>query len=498
MLVKAAVRPWAAVPGGTRRTLVFSPHSSRSLSTITAKKSFQLRSRTSTQNASGLISTSWSPGLLPAAGASSSRFNSTAASPSPAAEPAASVAIDSTVNAPVSSGAQAIDSLSAADLVSVDISQIPEKLGYLKAIGLDYGWGPSRVIETVLESLHIYGGLPWWGAAIGTSVLLRLFVLKFAMGASDTSAKVASIKHITQPFQVEIQRCYRENDTVGLQRVLQQRKIINESHDIKLRRLAYPLVQLPLSFGAFRVLRGMSALPVPGLDSESFLWLSNVTVHDPYFILPITTGLIMHYTFKLGGENAGANDPTAMMAKPILLYGLPILSTVCTSFLPGILQIFFATTSVLAIGQSYAFRHPSIRAMTGMAPFPSPAVIDTTASEPKARILEVQTNNPEQAPDQVETVPKVSFIDRFITSFQRSVSSTRKKMESYTGQNEKVETFADGTPKSRLTKKQLEDAIAYENRRREELSIERETRNKERQMEYRRKLAEKKRKQREL
>ncbi|KAL2386637.1 hypothetical protein RJZ90_000496 [Blastomyces dermatitidis] len=468
------------------------------LSTITAKKSFQLRSRTSTQNASGLISTSWSPGLLPAAGASSSRFNSTAASPSPAAEPAASVAIDSTVNAPVSSGAQAIDSLSAADLVSVDISQIPEKLGYLKAIGLDYGWGPSRVIETVLESLHIYGGLPWWGAAIGTSVLLRLFVLKFAMGASDTSAKVASIKHITQPFQVEIQRCYRENDTVGLQRVLQQRKIINESHDIKLRRLAYPLVQLPLSFGAFRVLRGMSALPVPGLDSESFLWLSNVTVHDPYFILPITTGLIMHYTFKLGGENAGANDPTAMMAKPILLYGLPILSTVCTSFLPGILQIFFATTSVLAIGQSYAFRHPSIRAMTGMAPFPSPAVIDTTASEPKARILEVQTNNPEQAPDQVETVPKVSFIDRFITSFQRSVSSTRKKMESYTGQNEKVETFADGTPKSRLTKKQLEDAIAYENRRREELSIERETRNKERQMEYRRKLAEKKRKQREL
>ncbi|KLJ10600.1 hypothetical protein EMPG_14020 [Blastomyces silverae] len=498
MLAKAAVRPWAAVSGGTRRTLVFSQHSSRSLSTITAKKSFQLRSRTSTQNASGLIRTSWSPVLLPAAGASSSRFNSTTASPNPAAEPAAPVAIDSTVNAPVSSGAQSIDSLSAVDLASVDISQIPEKLGYLKAIGLDYGWGPSRVIETILESLHIYGGLPWWGAAIGTAVLLRIFVLKFAMGASDTSAKVASVKHLTQPLQEEVKRCYRVNDTVAMQRAQQERKIINETHGIKLRRLAYPLIQLPLSFGAFRVLRGMAALPVPGLDSEAFLWLSNVTVHDPYFILPVTTGIIMHYTFKLGGEAAGSKDPTAMMAKPIMLYGLPILSTVCTSFLPGILQMFFATTSVLAIGQSYAFRHPSFRAMTGMAPFPSATVINTTVSEPKARILEAQTSNPEQDPGQIETVPKVSFIDRFITSFQQSISSTRKKMESYTGQDEKVETYADGTPKTRLTKKQLEDAIAYENRRREELAIERETRNKERQMEYRRKLAEKKRKQSEL
>ncbi|PGH04221.1 hypothetical protein GX51_03566 [Blastomyces parvus] len=497
MLVKAAVRPWAAVSGGTKRTLPFSQHSSRSLSTITAKKSFQLRSRTSIHNASGLMRASWSPALLPSAGASSYRFNSTATSPSPVAAPAASAPIDSAVNAPVSTGAQSIDSLSGVDLASVDISQIPEKLGYLKAIGLDYGWGPSRIIETILESFHIYGGLPWWGAAIATSVLLRVAVLKFAMDASDTSAKVTAVKHLTQPIQAELQRCYRENDTAGVQRTLQKRKLINEEYGIKLRKLAFPLIQLPLSFGAFRVLRGMAALPVPGLDSESFLWLSNVTMHDPYFILPITTGIIMHYTFRLGGENATANDPTAMMAKPIMLYGLPILSTVCTSFLPGILQMFFTTTSVLAIGQSYAFRHPSFRAITGMAPLSKPTVT-TTVSEPKVRILEAQTSNPGQAPVEIEPVPKVSFIDRFVTRFQNSVSSTRKKMEAYAGQNEKVEKHADGTLKSRLTKKELKDAIAYENRRRNEIAIERETRNKERQMEYKRKVAEKKRKQRQL
>ncbi|OAX77886.1 hypothetical protein ACJ72_07809 [Emergomyces africanus] len=496
MLVNSAVRPWAAVSGGTRRTLTFS-HSARQLSTFTAKKSFPLRSRTTIHNVSGLTRTSaWNPILLQSAGPSSSRFNSTATTPSPTIETAASIPVDTAVNTPISGGAGSIDSLSAIDLASVDISQIPEKLGYLKAIGLDYGWGPSRLIETILESLHIYGGLPWWGAAISTAVLLRVAVLKFAMDASDTSAKVASVKHLTQPLQEQVQRCYRENDTVGMQRAQQERKIINETHNIKLMKLAFPLVQLPLSFGAFRVLRGMSALPVPGLDSESFLWLYNVTLHDPYFILPVTTGIVMHYTFKLGGETAGANDPTAAMAKPIFLYGLPVLSTVCTSFLPGILQMFFATTSVLAICQSYAFRNPSFRAMTGMAPFPRPPAAPSTA-DPKVRIIEARTSNPEQ-PAHIETVSKVSFIDRFISSFQKSIKTTRQKMESYAGQNEKVEKYADGTPKTRLTKKQLEDATAYENRRREELAIERETRNRERQMEYRRKAAEKKRKQREM
>ncbi|KKZ68853.1 hypothetical protein EMCG_00024 [[Emmonsia] crescens] len=491
MLVKAAVRPWAAVSGGTRRSLAFSPHSSRQLSTFTAKKSFQLRSRTPIQNASGLTRTSsWNPIFLQSAGPSSSRFNSTTTT-SPASE-----LVDTAVNTPISGGAESIDSLSAVDLATVDISLIPEKLGYLKAVGLDYGFGPSRIIETILESLHIYGGLPWWGAAISTAVLLRLAVLKFAMDASDTSAKVASVKHLTQPLQEQIQRCYRENDTVGMQRAQQERKILNETHNIKLMKLAFPLLQLPLSFGAFRVLRGMSALPVPGLDSESFLWLYNITVHDPYFILPVTTGIIMHYTFKLGGETASATDPTAAMARPIFLYGLPVLSTVCTSFLPGILQMFFATTSVLAICQSYAFRNPSFRAMTGMAPFPGRPVAPG-ASEPKVRILEAQTSNPEQ-PTHIETVPKVSFIDRFLSSFQKSMKSTRKKVESYTGQNEKVEKYADGTPKTRMTKKQLDEAIAYDSRRREEIALERETRNRERQMEYKRKAAEKKRKQREI
>lgn len=224
--------------------------------------------------------------------------------------------MDTAVNTPISGGAESIDSLSPMDLATVDISLIPEKLGYLKAVGLDYGFGPSRIIETILESLHIYGGLPWWGAAISTAVLLRLAVLKFAMDASDTSAKVASVKHLTQPLQEQIQRCYRENDTVGMQRAQQERKILNETHNIKLMKLAFPLLQLPLSFGAFRVLRGMSALPVPGLDSESFLWLYNITVHDPYFILPVTTGIIMHYTFKVRSTPPTAAQTTTPFLFP--------------------------------------------------------------------------------------------------------------------------------------------------------------------------------------
>ncbi|EEH42693.1 membrane insertase OXA1 [Paracoccidioides brasiliensis Pb18] len=500
MLGKTGVRPWAAVSvsGVTRRTMLAAPPSTRHLSTVTTRKFFQSKLRNPIHNATGLLRTSsWSSVAVQFAGLANPRFNSTTTNPSSTSAPSSLNSID-TVNPPLSSGVESIDSLSVADPVSIDISQIPETLGYLKAIGLDYGWGPSLLIETILESLHIHGGLPWVGATITTAVLLRVAMLKFAIDASDTSAKVASVKHLTQPIQQEVKRCYRENDTIGMQRALSARRIINENYNIKLMKLAYPMIQIPLNFGAFRVLRGMSALPVPGLDSESFLWLSSVTVHDPLFILPVSTGLLMHYTFKLGGEVSSSTDQTAMAAKPLLLYGLPVLSTVCTLFLPGILQIFFASTSVLAILQSYSFHSYSFRRALGMAPFPKrPDQSSNTPTGPKVRIIEAPRDN-STASSHIEQVPKVSFIDRFISSCQNSIKDTRKKMEDIVGQNQKVEKFADGTPKVRMTKKQLQDADAYENKRREELALERETRNKERQMEYRRKVVENKRKQKEI
>jgi YidC/Oxa1 family membrane protein insertase len=77
-------------------------------------------------------------------------------------------------------------------------------------------------------------------------------------------------------------------------------KQLYKAADIKISRLFLPLlVQGPLGFGTWRLLNGMAALPVPGMDEGGLLWVKDLTVSDPYLILPMVTGLAFFWTFKV-------------------------------------------------------------------------------------------------------------------------------------------------------------------------------------------------------
>ena len=63
--------------------------------------------------------------------------------------------------------------------------------------------------------------------------------------------------------------------------------------------LMTPVLQGVFGFGAFRCLRGMTTLPVPGLSTEGWAWFTDLTVSDPYYILPMATGGIMYVIIKV-------------------------------------------------------------------------------------------------------------------------------------------------------------------------------------------------------
>jgi YidC/Oxa1 family membrane protein insertase len=182
----------------------------------------------------------------------------------------------------------------------VDLSQIPEKIGYLKSLGLDYGWGPSAMVETLLESAHIYTGLPWWASAVAAALVIRLALFKGTLMASDASAKLNQLSPLVGPIRARMLECARERDNLGALKAKQELALIHESYGLKPWKAFIPMLQVPLGFGFFRVLGGMSSLPVPGLDSENLLWLTDLTIPDPFFILPLSTGLLMYLTIKVG------------------------------------------------------------------------------------------------------------------------------------------------------------------------------------------------------
>ena len=178
-------------------------------------------------------------------------------------------------------------------------SPVYEHLGFLKEMGLDYGWGPTAFVEYLLEHVHVYLGTPWW-ASIGISILIiRAALFKFFMDASDTSARRQHIKHLEDPINARVKAAKANRDQKALREAWSERSALYKSAGINLWKSFVPFLQIPLGFGTFRLMRGMVSLPVPGLDTGGLLWISDLTQSDPYFILPIGTAAAYYFTFKV-------------------------------------------------------------------------------------------------------------------------------------------------------------------------------------------------------
>ncbi|KAJ5573809.1 uncharacterized protein N7459_008236 [Penicillium hispanicum] len=443
-----------------------------------------------------------------AVGPAAIRFNSTSSDPTPAPTPGTATSSES---APVD------------DLSNFDIISIPEQIGYLKELGLDYGWGPTAIMQYLVEHIHIWGDLPWWASVISAGLLVRLALLKPMMNASDTSAKLNNVKHIVQPLRQEMIAFAKEQKQLEVQMKRAELQKINQEHGIKIINTFIPMIQIPLGFGIYRAVRGMCSLPVPSLSNESAFWLNDLTVGDPLFILPAATAVMMYLTFKKGGE-AGLNEMMNGDIGKVILYGLPMISFCFIAFQPSFLQLYFVSTGLFALGQSFAINSPRFRTWMGMTipkrhleqPEPSDGAIRltrqleeemnralypplrSTPAEIRPPPAEVQTPSAgvQSAPAEIQPSPaevsNISAIDRYINRFKdfRKNLSTEisDKIKQFQGTGPRQNADGSQTPPPRHTDAKLKAAESYETQERERAKHDREQRNAERQQAYKQAL----------
>jgi YidC/Oxa1 family membrane protein insertase len=184
--------------------------------------------------------------------------------------------------------------------IPVNMGKAIEKIGDLKAMGLDYGYGPTSLVQWGLEHLYIDAGLQWGAAIVAATVFIRVFMFPFQLRASENMAKLAAITPLTKAPLDEMREAMKVNDQERAQAARKKQQRIYSQFDIKPVKSMIPLLgQGIIGFGAFRCLRGMAALPVPGMSDGGFLWLKDLTVPDPYCLVPVITGGIMYWVVKV-------------------------------------------------------------------------------------------------------------------------------------------------------------------------------------------------------
>jgi len=182
----------------------------------------------------------------------------------------------------------------------VDITRAIHHMGDLKAMGLDYGWGTTATVESMLEFLYIDGGLGWGASIIASTVIIRLVLFPFQVMGSDHMAKMACIQPLVKDSAEDMKGAVSERNSDAILAARQKQSRIYKQFQVNPFKTMAPIfMQGVIGFGAFRCLRGMTTLPVPGFTESGWLWFQNLTIADPYYILPAITGGIMWYVMKV-------------------------------------------------------------------------------------------------------------------------------------------------------------------------------------------------------
>jgi YidC/Oxa1 family membrane protein insertase len=201
---------------------------------------------------------------------------------------------------------------------------------------VDYGWlwWIAKPIFWVLN--HIHGLIGNWGWSI---ILLTIMIKLAFFKLSATSYRSMANMRKLQPEMARLKDLYGDD----------RQKLSQETMNLYKREKVNPmggclpiLVQMPVFISLYWVLFESVELR----HAPWILWITDLSVKDPFFILPLLMGASMFFQQRL---NPTPPDPT--QAK--IMQMMPIAFTFFFMFFPAGLVLYWTVNNLLSIAQQW-------------------------------------------------------------------------------------------------------------------------------------------------
>lgn len=211
-----------------------------------------------------------------------------------------------------------------------------EKLAPGLDLVVDYGWLTflAQPIYWLLEKLH--GIVANWGWAI---VLLTIIIKLIFYPLSAASYKSMAKMKAVSPRLMKLREVYA-NDKAKLNQAMME---MYKTEKINPLGGCLPVVvQIPVFLALYWVLLAS----VEMRNAPWILWINDLSVPDPYFILPVVMAITMFIQTKL---NPPPPDP--IQAKVMMF--MPIVFSVFFFFFPAGLVLYWLVNNVISIAQQW-------------------------------------------------------------------------------------------------------------------------------------------------
>jgi len=128
-----------------------------------------------------------------------------------------------------------------------------------------------------------------------------------------------------------------------------------------IKSLWVPLAMAPVFISFFFGLRKMANLPVESMKEGGLFWFTDLTLADPYYILPLLTSLTLFITMELGVDGVRLSSSTHGQTMRYVMRTIPIIVFPLTMNFPAAILCYWVSTNAVSLVQVSLLKIPGLR-----------------------------------------------------------------------------------------------------------------------------------------
>jgi YidC/Oxa1 family membrane protein insertase len=190
--------------------------------------------------------------------------------------------------------------------------------------------------------------LPWYGTIIGTVVVMRTMLFPLSLAAQRSAARTALLRPELERMTAKIKAAATDTERQRYQAELGQTMTVNGANPLK--GMAYGLAQAPFLISLFLALRGLGER-FPEINQGGALWFTDLSVPDPYYILPAISSLTMLLSMEINFavENAPTKQTTIIK---YFFRGMCVVFFPLTCFMPTAIFMYWIPSNLWMVAQN--------------------------------------------------------------------------------------------------------------------------------------------------
>ena len=236
---------------------------------------------------------------------------------------------------------------------ALDLYTGPQQSTQLISLGRDfdhvnpYGW---RFLQGVVQPIaalciqlllwmHQVLQLSYGWVLVIFGVVIRILLWPLNQSAMRSSMKMQEI----QPRLAEVQKKYKDKPEKQREEIMKVYKEAGASPFTALTGCLPALIPMPVLFALFFVFQ--NTIEFRGVP---FMWLHDISIKDPYYILPVLMGISMYILSAIGLRNAPPNPQAKMMS-----YMFPVMMTFVLANMASGLNLYYTAQNLAALPQQW-------------------------------------------------------------------------------------------------------------------------------------------------